>query len=68
MARQILVIGAGISGLATAVALQRRGHNVIVIEERSDTSSGAGISICPMRWPHSTRSAWAMRCAIPAAG
>lgn len=48
MARQILVIGAGISGLATAVALQRRGHNVIVIEERSDTSSGgAGISIWP---------------------
>ena len=47
MARQILVIGAGISGLATAVSLQRRGHNVIVIEERSDTSSGAGISIWP---------------------
>jgi 2-polyprenyl-6-methoxyphenol hydroxylase-like FAD-dependent oxidoreductase len=47
MARQILVIGAGIAGLATAVALQRRGHDVIVIEERTDTSSGAGISIWP---------------------
>jgi 2-polyprenyl-6-methoxyphenol hydroxylase-like FAD-dependent oxidoreductase len=47
MAQQILVIGAGISGLATAVALQRRGHDVAVIEERTDTSSGAGISIWP---------------------
>src|SRR4051794_4460803 len=47
MAQQILVIGAGISGLATAVALQRRGHQVAVIEERTDTSSGAGISIWP---------------------
>ena len=47
MAQQILVIGAGISGLATAVALQRRGHEVTVIEERTDASSGAGISIWP---------------------
>ena len=47
MAQKILVIGAGISGLATAVALQRRGHDVSVIEERIETSSGAGISIWP---------------------
>ena len=47
MAKQILVIGAGIAGLATAVALQRRGHDVTVIEERTDASSGAGISIWP---------------------
>jgi 2-polyprenyl-6-methoxyphenol hydroxylase-like FAD-dependent oxidoreductase len=47
MAQQILVIGAGITGLATAVGLQRRGHDVTVIEERTDTSSGAGISIWP---------------------
>ena len=47
MAQQILVIGAGIAGLATAVALQRRGRDVTVIEERTDTSSGAGISIWP---------------------
>ncbi len=47
MAQQILVVGAGIAGLATAVALQRRGHDVTVIEERLDTSSGAGISIWP---------------------
>jgi 2-polyprenyl-6-methoxyphenol hydroxylase-like FAD-dependent oxidoreductase len=47
MGKQIHVIGAGISGLATAVALQRRGHEVTVIEERTETSSGAGISIWP---------------------
>jgi 2-polyprenyl-6-methoxyphenol hydroxylase-like FAD-dependent oxidoreductase len=45
--KQILVIGAGISGLATAVALQRRNLEVTVIEERTETSSGAGISIWP---------------------
>ena len=48
MAQQhFLVIGAGIAGLATAVALQRGGHDVAVIEARSDTASGAGISIWP---------------------
>ncbi len=45
--QQFLVIGAGIAGLATAVALQRGGHDVAVIEARSDTTSGAGISIWP---------------------
>jgi 2-polyprenyl-6-methoxyphenol hydroxylase-like FAD-dependent oxidoreductase len=45
--QQFLVIGAGIAGLATAVALQRRGHDIAVIESRSDTTSGAGISIWP---------------------
>src|SRR5215207_4404839 len=45
--QKFLVIGAGIAGLATAVALQRRGHDVTVVESRSDTPSGAGISIWP---------------------
>jgi 2-polyprenyl-6-methoxyphenol hydroxylase-like FAD-dependent oxidoreductase len=44
---RILVVGAGIAGLAAAVGLQRRGHDVTIVEERSDTSSGAGISIWP---------------------
>jgi 2-polyprenyl-6-methoxyphenol hydroxylase-like FAD-dependent oxidoreductase len=47
VAQQFVVIGAGIAGLATAVALQRRGHDVTILESRSDTTSGAGISIWP---------------------
>lgn len=45
--KRILVIGAGIAGLASAVALQQRRHHVTLVEERVDTSSGAGISIWP---------------------
>ncbi|AKS33374.1 FAD-dependent oxidoreductase [Mycolicibacterium goodii] len=47
MTTSILVIGAGITGLATAAALQRRGFEVCVAEARADTTSGAGISIWP---------------------
>lgn len=47
MTHRIVVIGAGIAGLAAAVGLQRRGHAVTILEERADTSSGAGISIWP---------------------
>ena len=47
MSKSFLVAGAGIAGLATAVALQREGHSVSVIEERTDTSAGSGISIWP---------------------
>src|SRR5262249_31154118 len=39
--------GAGIAGLASAIALQQRGIDVEVFEERTDASSGAGISIWP---------------------
>ena len=46
-AREIVVVGAGITGLATAVALQRRGRRVTVVEERADTSSGTAITIWP---------------------
>ncbi|QEN13568.1 FAD-dependent oxidoreductase [Mycolicibacterium sp. ELW1] len=44
---EIAVVGAGIAGLATAAAFAQRGHAVTVIEERTDTGSGAGISIWP---------------------
>jgi 2-polyprenyl-6-methoxyphenol hydroxylase-like FAD-dependent oxidoreductase len=47
MAQQIVVIGAGIAGLASAVALQRQGRDVSVIESRTDTSTGAAITIWP---------------------
>jgi 2-polyprenyl-6-methoxyphenol hydroxylase-like FAD-dependent oxidoreductase len=45
--KHIVVVGAGIAGLATAVALQRLGHRVAILEERTDTTAGAGISIWP---------------------
>jgi 2-polyprenyl-6-methoxyphenol hydroxylase-like FAD-dependent oxidoreductase len=45
--KHIVVVGAGIAGLATAVGLQRHGHRVAILEERRDTTSGAGISIWP---------------------
>jgi 2-polyprenyl-6-methoxyphenol hydroxylase-like FAD-dependent oxidoreductase len=47
MAQSVLVVGAGITGLATAVALQRHGFEVSVAEARTDTTTGAGISIWP---------------------
>lgn len=47
MPAHITVVGAGIAGLATAVALRRSGHEVTVIEQRTDVGSGAGISIWP---------------------
>ena len=47
MVESILVIGAGITGLATAVAFQQRGYDVCVAEARTDTTPGAGISIWP---------------------
>ncbi|MCV7225455.1 FAD-dependent oxidoreductase [Mycolicibacterium komossense] len=46
----IVIVGAGIAGLATAVALRRRGRTPTVIEARdntADSAQGAGISIWP---------------------
>ncbi|WP_421845027.1 FAD-dependent monooxygenase [Mycobacterium sp.] len=47
MAQRILVVGAGIAGLATAGALQQADHDVTVVEERTDTSTGSAISVWP---------------------
>ncbi len=47
MSQRFLVVGGGIAGLATAVALQRRGYETSVLERRADTSPGAAISIWP---------------------
>lgn len=46
--RPILIAGAGIGGLATALALARSGHTVTVLEKRADApEEGAGIQIGP---------------------
>ena len=43
---QVTVVGAGIGGLAVAVGLLRRGHEVTVLERSPDLSAlGAGISL-----------------------
>ncbi|WP_137147317.1 FAD-dependent oxidoreductase [Mycolicibacterium sp. CR10] len=47
MSARVTVIGAGIAGLATAVALRGAGHHVTVVEQRTDAAGGAGISIWP---------------------
>lgn len=47
MGPPIVVVGAGIAGLSSAAALQRRGHHVTVVEQRTDTSTGAAITIWP---------------------
>lgn len=47
MSARIVVVGAGIAGLTTAVALRQAGHVVSVLEQRTDMGSGAGISIWP---------------------
>jgi salicylate hydroxylase len=45
---KIIVAGAGLGGLATAVALRRRGHDVSVFEKASELGEvGAGIQVPP---------------------
>ena len=47
MSPHVVVVGAGITGLATTVALQRRGHRVTLVEERADASAGSAITLWP---------------------
>ncbi|XP_065875476.1 monooxygenase 1-like [Euphorbia lathyris] len=49
---EIVIIGAGISGLATALALHRKGITSIKVIEKSQelTTSGAAIIITPNAW------------------
>ncbi|KAI1505315.1 hypothetical protein F5X99DRAFT_430557 [Biscogniauxia marginata] len=44
----VLIVGGGLGGLATAVALARRGHSVVVLEQAPQLEEvGAGIQIPP---------------------
>lgn len=53
MAGRAVVVGGGIGGLASAVALRRRSWQVTVLEQRSSISEvGAGITL----WPNALRA------------
>ncbi len=53
MTGRIVVVGGGIGGLAAAVALHRRGREVVVLERAAEfTEIGAGLSL----WPNAMRA------------
>ena len=53
MIERIVVVGGGIGGLAAAVALHRRGREVLVLERAAEfTEIGAGLSL----WPNAMRA------------
>ena len=53
MSDRVLVIGAGIGGLATGIALQRMGREVVVLERAPELwEVGAGISL----WPNAVKA------------
>ena len=47
MPLNVIVVGAGIAGLASAIALQRAGHRVTVVEQAADTPPGGALSVWP---------------------
>jgi 2-polyprenyl-6-methoxyphenol hydroxylase-like FAD-dependent oxidoreductase len=60
----VLIVGAGIGGLATAVALRRQGFGAMVLERRSELREiGAGLTI----WPNGVRALRALG-TVPAEG
>ncbi len=45
---KIVIIGAGLGGLAAAICLAKKGHDVVVLESHAALSEiGAGIQVCP---------------------
>ncbi|KAF2969614.1 hypothetical protein GQX73_g4021 [Xylaria multiplex] len=44
----VIVIGAGVGGLAIGLCMRKTGHNVLILERRQEiTEAGAGIQIAP---------------------
>ena len=43
----VLVVGAGIGGLTSALCLARKGHSVTILEQSDFVESGAGIQLSP---------------------
>ncbi|KAI1172163.1 putative salicylate hydroxylase [Nemania sp. FL0916] len=44
----VIVVGAGIGGLAVGLCMQMTGHNVVILEKRKQTTEvGAGIQLAP---------------------
>ena len=62
MERKVIVIGAGIGGLAAALSLLKRGIDVEIYEQAAELKEvGAGIRSAPTAPACSTRSAWKTR-------
>lgn len=52
MALTIVIVGAGLTGLAAAITLSKKGHNVQVLEKASSLRTAGGVILI---WPNGTR-------------
>lgn len=52
MALTIIIVGAGLTGLAAAITLSKKGHHVQVLEQASSLRTAGGVILI---WPNGTR-------------